>query len=214
MHAKRKSEDQETVSAIPGDHQPSRSHKRRRCICLTVTICVLIAVGLLVMILALTYFKSKKPVTTVNSVVLKDVNASVSLIPLRVSVNVSLDISISVKNPNKLGMKYRNSSAALRYEGKDIGNVPIPAGTIGSGETKQLNLTVTVFVDRLVRDVDVYGDVISGSLPLSTYTRVSGKVRILNLFNIHVVSTSTCNLKIDILKQRITDQNCHYKNKI
>ncbi|XP_023728383.1 uncharacterized protein LOC111876087 [Lactuca sativa] len=214
MHVKRKNEPQEILSAIPGDDQRSRSHKRRRYICLSVTICVLIAVGLLILILAFTVFKSKKPVTTVDSVVLEDVNASVNLIPPMVSVNVSLDISISVKNPNKVGIKYRNSSATLRYKGKDIGDVPIPAGMIGAGDTKQMNLTVTVFVDRLATDLDIYGDVISGNLPLSTYTRISGKVRILNLFNIHVVSTSTCNLKIDILNRRIEDQNCHYKNKV
>ncbi|CAI9301696.1 unnamed protein product [Lactuca saligna] len=213
MHVKSKNEAQDILSAIPGDDQRSRSHKRRRCICLSVTICVF-AVGLLILILALTVFKSKKPVTTVDSVVLKDVNASVNLIPPMVSVNVSLDISISVKNPNKVGIKYRNSSTAVRYKGKDIGDVPIPAGMIGGGDTKQLNLTVTVFVDRLATDLDIYGDVISGNLPLSTYTRISGKVRILNLFNIHVVSTSTCNLKIDILNRKIAYQNCHYKNRL
>lgn len=218
MHVKRK-DNQETLSAIPaGDddqHSQTPAKRRRRCICFSVAlISVLAVVALLILILALTVFKSKKPVTTVNSVALKDVNVSVTLLPLSVSLNISLDINISVRNPNKVKIKYRNSSAALRYKGHDVGNVPIPAGKIGSDGTKQLNLTLTIFADRLLTDLDIYRDVIGSNFPVSTYTRISATVRIVNLFNIHVVSTSTCDLNIDILKRRIANQRCHYKNKL
>ncbi|GJV27756.1 late embryogenesis abundant protein, LEA-14 [Tanacetum coccineum] len=207
------SDHEEPINAIPtGDHS-SRSSKHGRCICLSLALTIL-AIGLIILILALTVFKSKKPVTTVNSVVLNDVNATVNLIPLRVSLNVSLDVTITVRNPNKVGFSYQNSSAALRYKGHDIGNVPIPAGKIGSDDSKQINLTLTIFADRLLTNIDVYGDVISGNFPVSTYTKIKGKVRILNLFNIHVVSTSTCDLKIDVLNQKIAKQSCHYKNKV
>ncbi|KAI3759975.1 hypothetical protein L1987_50362 [Smallanthus sonchifolius] len=212
MHVKTKHANGDvTVSAVPAGDQPSRNSKRRTYICFSITLTVL-AVALIILILALTIFKSKKPITTVNSVAVRDVNATVNLLPPRVSINITLDVTISVKNPNKVGMTYRKSSAALRFKGHDIGSIPIPAGKIGSGDTKQMNLTLTVFADRLLTDVDVYGDVISGNFPLSTYTKISGKIRILNLFNIHVSSISTCNLKIDILNRKIVNQSCHYKN--
>ncbi|KAK9067755.1 hypothetical protein SSX86_011866 [Deinandra increscens subsp. villosa] len=210
MHVKPK-HDEMTVTAIPAGAGKS---KRRRIICLSVSLTVLAAAGLLILILALTVFKSKQPITTVNSVAVKDVNATVNLLPVTVSVNISLDITISVKNPNRVGVTYRDSSAALRYRGREIGDVPIPGGKIGSGETKRLNLSLTVFADRLLSDVgDVYGDVMSGKFPLSSYTRISGRIRVLNMFNIHVSSTSTCDLKIDILNRKIVNQSCHYKNK-
>ncbi|XP_071741408.1 uncharacterized protein [Rutidosis leptorrhynchoides] len=91
---------------------------------------------------------------------------------------MSLNISISVKNPNKADITYQESSAALRYKDHDIGNVPIPAGKIGATDTKQLNLTLTIFGDRLLTDVSVYGDAISGSFPVSTYTKIKGKIRL------------------------------------
>ncbi|KVH94934.1 uncharacterized protein LOC112517687 [Cynara cardunculus var. scolymus] len=217
MHVKKKHH-QETLSAIPAVDDAQHSHtspakRRRRCICFSVALTLLAVVALLILVLALTVFKSKKPVTTVNSVALIDVNASVTLLPLRVSLNISLDINISVRNPNKVSIKYRNSSAALRYKGQDVGNVPIPAGKIGSDGTKQLNLTLTIFADRLLKDLDIYRDVISGNFRVSIYSRISGTVRIVNLFNIHVVSTSTCDLNIDILKKRIVDERCDYKKK-
>ena len=215
MQLKRKhdvaSHHEETINAIPTSDHSHRSPKRGRCICLSLTLAIF-AIGLIILILALTVFKFKKPVTTVNSVVLNDVNATVNL-PLSVSLNVSLDITITVRNPNKVGITYQNSLAALRYKGRDIGNVPIPAGKIRSDESKQMSLTLTVFVDHLSTDIDVFGDVISGHFLVSTHTKITGKVRILNLFNIHVVSTSTCDLEIDALNQKIAKQNCHYKNK-
>lgn len=209
MHTKKDHEnkDEETINSIPGDSHSSRRSTRRRCICLSVTL-PLITIGLLILILSQTVFKSKKPVTTVNSIILKDINADINLIPLTVSLNISININISIKNRNKVGITYKNSSAVLRYKSHDIGHVPIPAGKIGSEDTKHMNLTLTIFADRLLSDVNVYGNVISGNFPVSTYTRISGKIRVLNLFNIRVVTTSTCDLNIDILNRRIVSQKC------
>ncbi|KAI3781411.1 hypothetical protein L2E82_11425 [Cichorium intybus] len=205
--------DEQPLTTIIAEDNHRRKRKRRICICLSVIV-VLVVLGLIILILALTVFKAKKPVTTVNSVAIKDFDASVNLLPPRVSLNVSLDLDISIKNPNKVGVKYRNSSAILLYEGKAVGEVPIPAGEIGSDDTKQMNLTLTVFADRLLTNIDVYTDVIQGNLPISTYTKISGKARILNLFNIRIVSVSSCNLNIDISNRRISNQTCDYKNRL
>lgn len=189
-------------------------HKRRRKIILISLLAIILIIALIILILVLTLFKAKKPITTVNSIAVKDLDASVNLLPPRVSINVSLDLNISIKNPNKVKVKYHNSSAILLYKGQVIGDVPIPAGEIGSDRTKDLNLTLTVFADRLLTNVDVYADVIGGNLPVSTYTRIAGKARVLNLFNIRIVSVSTCDLNISILNRGVSNQTCHYTNKL
>ncbi|KAI3770956.1 hypothetical protein L6452_02104 [Arctium lappa] len=204
--------DEQPLTTIIADDIHHRKRKRRRCICLSVIVLIL-AVALIILILALTVFKARKAVITVNSVQINDFDASVNLLPPRVSLNVSLDLDISIKNPNKVRIKYRDSSANLLYKGQVVGDVPIPAAEIGSGDTKRLNLTLTVFADRLLTNLDVYADVIRGNLQVSTYTRISGKARILNLFNVHFVSVSTCDLDINISNRRISNQICHYKNK-
>ncbi|KAK9054863.1 hypothetical protein SSX86_025942 [Deinandra increscens subsp. villosa] len=200
------------TTTVAGDRNRHRKRKRRRCICLSV-IAVVLLLALIILILALTVFKAKRPITTVNSVAIKDLDASVSLLPPRVSLNVSLDLDITIRNPNKVRVKFRNSSAILLYKGEVIGDVPIPAGEIGSDGTKQLNLTLTVFADRLLTNTDVYADFIRGNLPVSTSTRISGKARVLNLFNIRIVSISSCDLDISISDRRIANQTCHYSNK-
>lgn len=219
MHSKPKTftgnNQTQTTNAIPVTEQPSGNSKRRKCIIISTTITtLLLIIALIILILSLTLFKTKKPITTINSIVIKDINATFNLIPFKISINITLDITLFVKNPNKMGITYRNSSAAIRFKGHEIGKVPIPAGKIGAGDTKEMKLTLTVFADRLVLDVDVYRDVLGGNFPVTTYTRISGKIRVLNLFNIHVSSVSTCDLRIDVLNKKIVDQKCRYKNRL
>ncbi|GKD83173.1 late embryogenesis abundant protein, LEA-14 [Tanacetum coccineum] len=205
--------EEEPVTTIIANDNNRRKRKRRTCICISITVAIFLLIALLILILALTLFKPKKPVTRVNSIKIKHLDASVNLLPLRVSLNVSLGLDLSIKNPNKVRVKFRNSSAVILYKGQEIGDVPIPAGEIGSEGTMQMNLTLTVFADRLLTNMDVYGDVINGNLPVSTYTRITGRARILNLFNIRIVSVSSCDLNISILNRSVSNQTCHYTNK-
>ncbi|GKV04276.1 hypothetical protein SLEP1_g16452 [Rubroshorea leprosula] len=180
-----------------------------------IAIAVLLAVGLLILILALTVFKAKKPVTTINSVHLGHLDVGLDFPRLGVSLNVTLDVDLSVKNPNKVGFKYKNSSAELNYRGKLVGEVPIPAGEISPDETVGMNLTVTVMADRLLSDSSqLFSDVLSGVLPINTLTRISGKVKLLNLFKIKVISTTSCDVTIFTSNRTIADQDCKYKTQL
>ncbi|KAG4952734.1 hypothetical protein HKD37_16G046425 [Glycine soja] len=145
-----------------------------RKVCLSLT-GVVIAIVLLIVILALTVFKAKHPVTTVDSTKLEDFHMGLDTPKLRVDLNVTLHVDVSVKNPNKVGFKYSDSTAHLNYRGQLIGEVPIPAGEISSGETKGFNLTLTIMADRLLSNSQLLSDVASGTLPLNTFVMMSGK---------------------------------------
>ncbi|KAF7144152.1 hypothetical protein RHSIM_Rhsim05G0234400 [Rhododendron simsii] len=186
----------------PPPPPPQTSRKRRRNICLVV-IAVILGLVLLMVILGLTVFKAKHPVTTVNSVALKDFDFSLNLAKLGVYLNVTLDVNLSIKNPNKVGFKYTNSSAFLNYRGQVVGQAPLPASKIPSDQTVTMNLTLTVLADRLISNSNLYSDIISGTLPLNTFTRIAGKVYILKIIKIHVVSYTTCDINIDVLKRPV-----------
>ncbi|KAL3839913.1 hypothetical protein ACJIZ3_024504 [Penstemon smallii] len=186
-------------------------NKRCCCICVWITSAIL-GLGLLFLILGLTVFKAKRPVTKINSVGLSDLDVSLDLARLRVVLNVTLDIGVSVENPNRVGFRYTNSTAYLRYRGNDVGEVPIGAGRIGARDTRALNLTLTVMADRLLSNSDLYTDALSGTLPFQTYIRMEGKVKI--LFSIHVVTYTTCDLEIDVLNRTISNQKCRYRTKL
>lgn len=184
-----------------------------RKVCLTVT-GVLIAVVLLIVILALTVFKAKHPVTAVDSMKLEDFHMSLDIARLSVDLNLTLDVDVSVKNPNKVGFKYSNSTANLNYRGQLIGEVPIYAGEISSSETKGFNLTLTIMADRLLSNSQLYPDITSGTLPLNTFLRMSGKVSILGFVKVHVVSSTSCDFAVNISNRTVGNQECQYKTKL
>lgn len=186
------------------------SKKRRGRNCCFICLAVLLLLGLLFLILGLTVFKAKKPVITVNSVSLRDFSVDI----LQVHLNVTLQADLSVRNPNRVGFKYDSTSAILQYKGQVVGDAPIPAGGIGSRDTRPMNITLTVMADRLLSNSGLYSDILSGSgmLPLTTYVKLSGVVRV--LFKIHVKTTTSCDLYIDVLNRKLANQTCHYKTKL
>ncbi|KAB1224691.1 hypothetical protein CJ030_MR2G024228 [Morella rubra] len=188
------------------------SGKRRKTCCIAV-IGSIIGIVVLIVILKFTVFKTKHPVTTFDGVSLKDLNVALDIARMSVDVNVTLDVDISVKNTNRVGFKYSNSTALLNYRGELIGEVPIQADEISAHETKHMNLTLTVMADRALSNSQIYSDAISGVLPLNTYIKLPGKVKIL-FFHIHVVTSSSCDFTIYISNRTVGEQDCKYTTKL
>ncbi|XVF37618.1 hypothetical protein REPUB_Repub20aG0025000 [Reevesia pubescens] len=206
---------EKSMEEQPGSSATNGFKRRRKCrnICFGV-MGVLIFIIILIVILAFTVFKAKNPVTTIDSVSLSNLRFSVDAARVQVLLNASLDVDLSIKNPNKVGFKFTDSAAQLNYRGQQVGEAPIPAGKISADETNPMNLTVTIMADRLISDSQFFSDVTNGELPLDTFVKISGKVNVLNLFKIHVVSSSSCDFTVFLSNSSIGDQNCKYKTKL
>ncbi|KAK9723785.1 hypothetical protein RND81_05G025000 [Saponaria officinalis] len=199
-----------TMTTDDGGDEKRQKQRRRF---LTI-ISVVILTVLLLSILGATVFRAKNPITTVNSIVLRNFDVSFDALNLNVFINVSIDADISVKNPNKVGLKYTDSSAYLDYRGQVVGQAPIPAGQISAGQTKAVELTLTVMADRLLSNSRaVIADVVSGTLPLTTRTKISGKVSLL-FIKIRVVSYSVCNMNISISSKSVLSNECKYDTRL
>ncbi|KAJ8649888.1 hypothetical protein MRB53_002911 [Persea americana] len=138
----------------------STFRKRRK---VWISLSLLILFILILLILGITLFKPKHAITTVNSVKVNGMRVALDVPQLRVDFNVSLDIDLTVKNPNRVSFRYGNSSALLYYRGVVVGEAEIPAGQISSGETKGMNVTLVLMADQLLSDSDFYSDVVSES---------------------------------------------------
>lgn len=77
-----------------------------------------------------------------------------------------------------------------------------------------MNLTLTLMADRFFSNSQAISDARSGKLPLNTFTKISGKVSVLKIFNVHVVSSSSCDFIVDIRNRTLGDQQCQYKTKL
>ncbi|KAL4606545.1 hypothetical protein ACB092_09G110600 [Castanea dentata] len=187
--------------------------RNRTCCCIGTTICIIIATVILILILLFTVFKPKRPVMSIDSMSVKDLDVSFDITKFKVYLNLTIDVDLSIKNPNKAGFKYSNSSAFLNYRGQVVGEVPLPADKISAGETKAMNVSLTLLADRLLSNSDIYSDVKSGVVPLNTYVRLPGKVNMLG-FKFHAVSTSSCDFTVYTSNRTMGDQSCHYKTKL
>lgn len=189
----------------------STFRKRRK---IWISLSLLILFILILLILGITLFKPKHAITTVNSVKVNGMRVALDVPQLRVDFNVSLDIDLTVKNPNRVSFRYGNSSALLYYRGVVVGEAEIPAGQISSGETKGMNVTLVLMADQLLSDSDFYSDVVSGTLPLKTSTRISGRVIVLKLFKHHVVSYTYCDVLVNVRNSSVGKSNCEYRTKL
>lgn len=193
--------------------EKANRRRNRTCCCIGTTICIIIAIVILILILAFTVFKPKRPVISYNNVSVKDLDISFDITKFKVHLNVTLDVNLSVKNPNKAGFKYSDSTAFINYRGQLVGEVPIPADQISAGETKPMNVSLTLLADRLLSNSNLYSDVQSGVVPLNSYIRLPGKVKILGL-KIRAVSTSSCDFSVYTSNRTIADQSCQYKTQL
>ncbi|MQL79808.1 hypothetical protein Taro_012263 [Colocasia esculenta] len=192
----------------------SKPRSKRGKLC-AAAIFLLLSVFLLLLILGLTVFRPRHAVTVVNSVRLTGVRAGFNAPALGVDVNATLLLDISVTNPNRAGFRYPDGGTAeLYYRGTLVGEAAIPPGEIGTEETIQMNVTLTVMAGRLIADSNVYSDVLSGSLPLTTYTKIAGRVTVMGWFKHHVVTSTTCDVVVNISTQTLTNSDCKYKTKL
>lgn len=207
------SEDRKYTRAPPPPlPTPRNGRKQRRNKCLA-AIALILGIFLTLLILGLTGFKVKRPVTTIHSVVLKELQTSLDIPRLKAYFNISLDMNLSIKNENKIGFKFTHSCVFLNYRGQVVGDVSIPAGKISADKTVYMDLTVTFMADRLLLMSDLYADVISGTLPVRMSTRISGKV-IIGIFKIHAASYTSCDIIIDVKNKSVAKQTCHSKTKL
>ena len=68
---------------------------------------------------------------------------------------------------------------------------------------------------RLIpNSVSVYADYVAGFIPVSTYTRVSGKITFLGVFKVRTVSYTTCAVVFSLAEGSIRSSDCKYKTKL
>ncbi|KAJ6846789.1 uncharacterized protein M6B38_283280 [Iris pallida] len=196
-------------------HQHQHRSRRRLRICVLVTVAVLISLFLLILILALTVFRPRHAVTTVESVRLAGLNAGFSLPNLSLDLNLTLLLSVAVYNPNRVSFRYADGgSADLRYRDRLVGEAVIPPGGIGSRGSAHLDVTLTVLAGRLIGDSEVYADLAGGSVALVTYTTLPGRVSVLGIIRKHLVSYTTCDVTVDVRNRTVSSSDCRYKTKL
>lgn len=182
-----------------------------RCIfCAILCITTSVFLGLLVLILILTAFRIKEPKIQLNSVIIDNLQIN----SLTSAVNMSARADVTVKNPNVVTFIFKNTTSSVIYHGRTVGNAISPSGKARAKRSMHMNVSLIVMADNLAADKDFANELAVDTLPVTTFTRLKGKMKILHILKKHVKLTLKCNLNISVSTQSILGQNCKQKMKI
>ncbi|XP_051225901.1 uncharacterized protein [Lolium perenne] len=175
--------------------------KRRRALCWCGCCVTSVAVvGIVVLVLALTVFKVKDPVFSMNRVTLEDVDGDLlgadGTRP--VSVNATLSADVSIKNPNVASFRYGRSETDFYYGGETVGVAYAPAGEVGAGRTARMNVTLDALADRISPHVSFMDLVFGREYDLTSYTEISGRVSVLGIYKRDLHIKVNCSITLEV----------------
>ncbi|KAI4326882.1 hypothetical protein L6164_019406 [Bauhinia variegata] len=191
--------------AISGQLKLRRRRYIQCCGCITAFLLILTVI---ILVLGFTVFHVKEPrlmmngVTSVNGT-FPGINASTTLVA-----------DVSVKNPNSYSFRFSNSTTTIYYDGTAIGEGRTPAGKAKARRTLRLNVTVEIVPSRILGNPRLVSDTNDRALNISSYTRIDGKVKILNLFNKHIVVKMNCTVEYNLTAGSSHDNNCQTRVEI
>ncbi|KAJ8621578.1 hypothetical protein MRB53_030107 [Persea americana] len=183
-------------------------HNKRWILCCGCCTAIVLILSIIVLVLVLTVFQIKDPNMTLNSVRIDGMS------PTLASLNVTLIADISIKNPNVASFKFGNSTTVISYDDRTIGEGLIPPGKAPARRTIRMNVTVDVLASQLLGDANILRDLALGNVTVNSYTKMGGRVNLLNIFKKHADVIMNCTVTMSVFNQTILEQNCKRKVKM
>lgn len=195
---------------------PRTKSKRRPCLLVVwFFLLLLILVFVVALILAFTVFKFKEPTTKLVSATLDGVASTLSFPDIQIHLNLTLDLTLNVHNPNHASFRHGQAKSVLYYRGKQVGETDIDAGRIPAKGSAALSCRLTLLVDKLASDVNsLVNDVLGGQVSLEASTQIPGKVSFLGFIKRHVTALSECKFTFGVPDMKIRSQTCKNKTKL
>lgn len=159
---------------------------------------------IIMLILFFSLFKAKDPNIIINAVQLPNFHVSVSsatgLNPnaQESTVNFTISVYLTVKNPNRGAFNYYDSNLDLNYRGDQIGFMVLPAGKVMPQSSRFMAVTLSVqpFLAAAAVGSARNPDTV-GFLPINTKLKMAGRVRVLHFFTHHAQASADCEIRIE-----------------
>ncbi|EEF51261.1 uncharacterized protein LOC8287449 [Ricinus communis] len=181
--------------------------RHRNCIkCFGCCTAFLLIIAVTILILFFTVFHVKNPVIKMNEITLLqlELNKDGSL---RNGTNVTLELDISVKNPNVAPFRFNNFTTTVLYGGNNVGEARTPSGTAKARRTVHMNVTVDLIPEKILQVPGLLQDVSSGNLTMNSSTVIGGKVKILKIVKKYLVVEVNCSVTYNFSSKEI-QQRC------
>ncbi|KAK3161873.1 hypothetical protein QOZ80_1BG0082540 [Eleusine coracana subsp. coracana] len=191
----------EAEAATAGRWRSAQYLRRRRCAlwccgCLATTVVLL---GIVALVLALTVFRVKDPVLTMNRVTLEGIDGDLGTVSTHpVSVNATLSADISIENPNAASFAFSRSETDFYYAGETVGVAYAPAGEVGAGRTVRMNVTLDVLADRVSPNVNATDLIFGQDYNVTSYTEITGRVNVLGIYKRDLDIKMNCSITLEV----------------
>ncbi|TVU01678.1 hypothetical protein EJB05_52858, partial [Eragrostis curvula] len=174
--------------------------RRRRCAlwccgCFATTVVIL---GIVALVLALTVFRVKDPVLTLNRVTLEGVDGDIGTARHPLSVNATLNADISIENPNVASFRFARSETDFYYAGETVGVAYAPDGEVGADRTVRMNVTLDVLADRISPNVNASDLVFGQEYNITSYTEITGRVNVLGIYRRDLDIKMNCSITLEV----------------
>ncbi|XP_060218521.1 uncharacterized protein LOC132645522 [Lycium barbarum] len=191
-------------------------HQRRcfkYCACVSTLLLIL---AIILIILIFTVFKIKDPIIRMNGVTVEKLDlVNTTILPMpKPGSNMTIKADVSVKNPNYSSFRYSNTTTSISYRDTVVGEARGPPGKSKARRTMRMNITIDIITDKIVSHPGLLDDISTGLLTMNSFTRVGGRVKLLNMIKKHVVVKMNCSITVNITSQAIQDQKCTKKVKV
>ncbi|KAB2610614.1 hypothetical protein D8674_018646 [Pyrus ussuriensis x Pyrus communis] len=151
--------------------------------------------------------------TAIFLVIVIIILTTLSLTILNATLNVTLNMLITIENRNRIGsFKYKNATAYVHYRDSIVAEVPIQADFVPARGKVNMTTSVDLMGETILSNPNFMSDVASGSLNMTSIASLHGRVSILNFLKLHAMALSTCNISCFILTKTI-DSKCKSKMK-
>ncbi|PIA30042.1 hypothetical protein AQUCO_05700031v1 [Aquilegia coerulea] len=181
-------------------------HRRRAIICFGCCSAGILISAVLITVLMLTVLRVKDPEINMNRITIPQI-----LLNAAVPSTINIVAQFAVKNPNIATFKYANSTTLLYYHGVIVGEAHIPSGQAKAQRTHNMTMSIDVITARFLADSKFLNEIAGGTLTVSSYTSLSGRVKIIKIIKKHVDVKMNCTITANITSQGIVDQKCEKK---
>ncbi|XVF52996.1 hypothetical protein PTKIN_Ptkin05aG0062800 [Pterospermum kingtungense] len=169
---------------------------------------ILLIQAVVVLVLFFTVFRIQDPMIRLNAITIQNPE-SLTIENFRRGVNVTLLADVSVKNPNAAAFKFHNSTTVIYYRGRVVGEGSNLQGKAKARRTLRRNVTVEIVPEKIMGVSSLESDIITyRALNISSYTRISGRVKIMNIVKKKVVVEFNCSMTYRILNGEFHGNMC------
>ncbi|GMJ06237.1 hypothetical protein like AT2G46150 [Hibiscus trionum] len=174
------------------DEAEPQPKKTTYILCIGCIAALFLVLAVTVLTLSFTVFHIQDPMIRLNSMTIQSLEISSNGI-LRTDVNVQLLVDVSIKNPNAASFKFDNGTVMVYYGGRVVGEGSHFQGKAKARRTLRRNVTVEIDPEKFLTDPGFVADIIgSKGLNISSYTRISGRINVMNIMKRNVLVKFNC----------------------